>query len=182
MEIAATLFYDELIERCKQGSAGGYRELYTKYAGAMYNTSLRIVANSADAEDIVQEAFIEVFRHMDRFTFQSTFGAWMKRIVINKSINHLRRKRQLFVDIETVVEAGAEHESTDEQEISFRVEAIKKAVQQLPDGYRTIFTLRAFEAFEYDAIAEALGITPVTARTQYHRAKKLLLTLLKQPV
>jgi RNA polymerase sigma-70 factor (ECF subfamily) len=149
----------------------------------MFNTSHRIVNNAADAEDIVQDAFIEVFRNMDRFTYQSTFGVWMKRIVINKSINHLRQKRYAFVDITAVTENGHPDENApDEETINLKVETIRKAVYMLPDGYRTIFTLRAFEEYDYEAIAELFAISPVTARTQYHRAKKLLLTLLKQHV
>ena len=182
MQIAATLFYDELVHQCKQGRSEGYRALYHQYAKAMYTTSLRIVNHTADAEDIVQEAFIDAFRNLERFTYQSTFGAWMKRIVINKSINHLRRKKQAFMDLSTVAETGQEEYVQDEEDITFRVEAIRNAVQLLPDGYRTIFTLHAFEEYDYEAIAEMLTISPVTARTQYHRAKKLLLTFLKQHV
>ena len=90
MELTASMYYDDRVEKCKQGSSLGFKELYGQYAKAMYNTSLRIVNNPADAEDLVQESFIDAFRNIEGFNYKSTFGAWMKRIVINKSINHLR--------------------------------------------------------------------------------------------
>jgi len=152
-----------------------------QYAKAMYNTALRILNNAADAEDIVQDSFIDAFRHIEGFTYQSTFGAWMKRIVINKSINHLRNKKLKLVDIgQTNIASLENEEPLDEEAIQYKVEEIKKAVKLLPDGYRTVFTLNAFEGYDHDEIAEILGITATTARTQYHRAKKHLLVYLKK--
>jgi DNA-directed RNA polymerase specialized sigma subunit len=91
-----TNYYDDLLQQCKQGSTSGFKALYEKYVKAMFNTSLRIVAHATDAEDIVQEAFIDAFRNIDRFTYQSSFGAWLKRIVINKSIHHTCRIKRSF--------------------------------------------------------------------------------------
>lgn len=180
MELTASTFYDDVVESCKQGSAQGYETLYREYSKAMFNTSLRIVNNSADAEDIIQEAFTEAFRNIERFDYRSTFGAWIKRIVINKSINHLRDKKFKLVDIsQTRTEEMELEEAPDEAETQFKVEEIKKAISIMPDGYRTIFTLSAFEGYGYNEISLMLNITETTVRTQYHRARKHLLNLLK---
>lgn len=181
MELTASIYYDDLVERCKQGSAIGFKQLYQQYAKAMFNTSLRIVNNAADAEDIVQEAFSDAFKNIRRFNYQSTFGAWIKRIVINKSINLLRDKKLKLVDIsQSNISELENEEDIDEESIQFKVDEIKSAVQMLPDGYRTVFTLNAFEGYDYDEIAEILNISSTTARTQYHRAKKQLLFFIKR--
>jgi RNA polymerase sigma factor (sigma-70 family) len=180
LELTASIYYDSLVERCKQGNSLSFKELYLQYAKAMFNTSLRIVNNAADAEDIVQESFIDAFRNIEGFNYQSTFGAWMKRIVINKSINHLRNKKLKLVDIaQTNIGEMEDEEPINEEEIKFKVSEIKAAVTRLPDGYRTVFTLAAFEGYDYEEISEILNISGSTARTQYHRAKKQLLHLLK---
>lgn len=180
MELTASIYYDALVEKCKQGDTVSFKQLYEQYVKAMYNTCLRIVNNVADAEDLVQESFIDAFRNIERFNYHSTFGAWMKRIVINKSINHLRNKKLKLVDIgQTNVTDLQNEKEIDEESIQFQVEEIKKAVAKLPDGYRAVFTLNAFEGYDYNEIAEILNITATTARTQYHRAKKQLLILLK---
>ena len=182
MELTAGKFYDERVERCKQGISLSFKELYVQYAKAMYNTCLRIVNHSADAEDIVQEAFIEAFRNIGGFNYQSTFGAWMKRIVINRSINYLRNKKLRLVDMGQASLEEPDTVTVDEEEINFRVQEVKKAVTLLPDGYRTVFSLNAFEGYDHDEIAGILGITASTARTQYHRARKQLLNTLKKEV
>jgi RNA polymerase sigma factor (sigma-70 family) len=179
LEQATITYHNELVQQCQQGSTTGFKALYEKYVKAMYNTSLRIVAHPTDAEDIVQEAFIEAFRNIERFTYGSTFGAWLKRIVINKSINHLRDKKKAFVDIGSVVHQSLADDDVEEEEFELQVESVIKAVKTLPDGYRTVFTLRAFEEYEYEDIAATLGVSEATVRSQYHRARKLLITILK---
>src|SRR5918993_1693268 len=91
---------DELVERCKLGDSASYETLYQQYAKAMYNTSLRIVNNTADAEDVLQESFLDAFRSLHDFHYRSTFGAWLKKIVINKSINILRKRKMDLVELD----------------------------------------------------------------------------------
>lgn len=181
LELSTTIPYDELVERCKKGDSLGYSELYHKYAKAMFNTSLRIVNNVGDAEDVLQEAFVDAFRHLKDFRYNSTFGAWLKRIVINKSISLLRKKRMAFVDIEsTQVAEKADHGEIDESAFAFKVEEVRKAIQQLPDGYRTVVNLFLMEQIPQEEIGKMLGISHNTVRTQYHRAKQKLLAILKE--
>lgn len=175
------MYYDDLVEKCKQGNSLGFNGLYNQYSKAMYNTSLRIVNNTADAEDILQEAFTDAFKNINGFNYQSTFGAWIKRIIINKSINLLRNKKLKLVDInQTNISELENDEEINEEEIQFKVEEIKKAVSMLSNGYRTIFTLCAFEGYDYEEISSILKISESTVRTQYHRAKKQLLYLIKK--
>lgn len=181
LELTAPILHDELVERCKQRDARSYGELYQKYSKAMYNTSLRIVNNTGDAEDVLQEAFTDAFTSIDTFQYKSTFGAWLKKIVINKSINHLRKKKMDLVDMEkTNVGHLPEEDSLDEKEIQLKVDEVKRAVKLLPNGYRTVLSLYLFEGYDHEEIAEILRVSHATVRTQYMRAKQKLLILIKQ--
>jgi len=183
LELTASFQIDELVERCRQGDKKSYGELYQKYAKAMYNTSLRIVNHTADAEDVLQESFFDAFAAIDSFAYKSTFGAWLKRIVINKSINALRKRKMVIIDIEkTTALHLPEEDSYDEDAMKFKVEEIKKAVKELPKGYRTVLSLHLFEGYDQEEIAEILQISHATVRTQYMRAKQKLLLIIKQGV
>jgi len=178
---SATMFYDDLVEKCKKGDSRSYETLYQQYAKAMYNTSLRIVNNSSDAEDVLQEAFMDAFRYLNDFNYKSTFGAWLKRIVINKSINILRKHKADLVDIDKAsVQEMPNDEVLDEEQIQFKVAEVKKAITMLPNGYRTVLTLYLFEGYDHEEIADIMRISQSTVRTQYHRAKQKLLHIIKQ--
>jgi len=180
LNLTATVYYDELVAKCKQGDAYSFEMLYHQYAKAMYNTSLRIVNNTSDAEDVLQESFVSAFR-LDNFDYSSTFGAWMKRIVVNKSIDLLRRRRVISIDInESLLDEMREEVAIDEEAIQWKVESIKKAMILLPSGYRTVLSLFLFEGYDYDEIADILQITASTVRTQYHRGKQKLLQLIQK--
>jgi RNA polymerase sigma factor (sigma-70 family) len=181
LELTANIARDELVERCKQGDTSGYEILYHRYAKAMYNTSLRIVNNTADAEDVLQEAFLDAFRSLHDFHYRSTFGAWLKKIVINKSINVLRKRKMDLVDIEgTEIHGLPQEEPLDEQSLQYKVEEVKKTIRKLPDGYRTVLSLYLLEGYDHEEISQIMGISHNTVRTQYVRAKQKLLQLFKQ--
>jgi RNA polymerase sigma-70 factor (ECF subfamily) len=181
LELSEPILHDELVERCKQGDSRSFAELYRKYAKAMYNTSLRIVNHTGDAEDVLQEAFTDAFRSLEEFHYKSTFGAWLKRIVINKSINLLRKRKMNLIDIEkTNIGHLPDEDGPDEQEMQMKVEDIKRAVKLLPNGYRTVLTLYLFEGYDQEEIAEIMQVSHATVRTQYMRAKQKLLQYIKQ--
>ena len=181
MELTANIIRDELVERCKQGDTQSFQTLYRQYSKAMFNTSLRIVNNTADAEDVLQESFLDAFRSLHDFHYRSTFGAWLKKIVINKSINILRKRRNDLVDMEnTELQALPEEEGINEEEIKYRVEEVKKMITRLPDGYRTVLSLYLLEGYDHEEISQILNISHNTVRTQYVRAKQKLLSLIKQ--
>jgi len=145
----------------------------------MFNTALRIINKSADAEDVLQDSFTDAFLQLSSFQNRSTFGAWLKQIVVFKSISHLKRQRISFVNME-IVEDVAEEKEPDENEVWYTIEMIKQKMKQMPDGYRTVLSLYLFEGYDQEEIAEILGVAPSTVRTQYIRAKQKLLQLLKK--
>jgi RNA polymerase sigma-70 factor (ECF subfamily) len=132
-----------------------------------------------DAEDVLQESFTDAFMQLKHFENKSTFGAWLKQIVVNKSINHLKKKRLSLLDLDNVNDQGAGEEETDEENVWFTVDLIKLTLEDLPDGYRTVLSLYLFEGYDHEEISKILHVAPSTVRTQYIRAKKKLLTLLK---
>ena len=180
MELTVLPQRDELIERCLRGDTLGYKELYVRYSKAMYNTCLRMLNNVAEAEDVLQESFIEAFKNLERFEYRTSFGGWLKQICINRSINQLKKRKIDLVDLEQV--AGydsAEEQPVDEIEIQLQVETVKKGIMQLPDGYRTVLNLYLLEGYDHEEISEILNVAESTTRTQYMRAKQKLLQLLK---
>lgn len=146
----------------------------------MYNTALRIVNKVPDAEDIIQEAFTDAFMQIKKFENKSTFGAWLKQIVIFKSIAILKKQKNIFTNAESDVENIEEEQQINEEEIAFTIEKIKQKLQELPDGYRSVLSLYLIEGYDHEEIAEILQIAQATVRSQYMRAKKKLLQLLKQ--
>ena len=181
MGLSAVLFYDELVAKCKNGDVQSYEMLYRQYAKPMFNTSLRIVNNTSDAEDVLQESFASAFRFLDRFDYSSTFGAWLKRIVVNKSINALRARKFAFAEIEEVsLNESPETEEFDEDSVRLKVEEIRNAMKLLPNGYRAVLSLYLFEGYDHEEISEILNISTSTVRTQYHRARQKLLQLLNK--
>jgi RNA polymerase sigma factor (sigma-70 family) len=181
LELTVQIQKDEIVERCRRGDRRSYGELYDKYAKAMYNTSLRIVNHTGDAEDVLQESFCDAFTSIDSFGYKSTFGAWLKRIVINKSINALRKRKMDIIDIDkTIVPSMPDDNEYDESEIKFKIDEVRKAISILPNGYRTVLTLQLLEGYDQEEIAEILQVTHSTVRTQYMRAKQKLLILIKQ--
>lgn len=143
----------------------------------MYNVALRIVNDDAEAEDVLQEAFLDAFSRIGDFRQETTFGLWLKQIVINRAINYLRKRKAEFVSIDDV--DVAEEAATDPEDAAMKVEAIKAAVAELPDGYRVVLTLYLFEGYDHEEIAHILKITENTSRSQYMRAKRKLNSLLE---
>ena len=174
----------ELVKRCQQGERRAQYDLYQHYVKAMYNVCLRILNHEAEAEDVLQEAFVDAFSHIGSFRGQSTFGAWLKQIVVNRAINHLRGRRLELVDIESHrlgEDDGldyADAEPYDEEGVQLEVERVRRAMQLLPEGYRVVLSLYLFEGYDHEEIGNVLNISETTSRTQYLRGKKRLLELL----
>ena len=166
-----------LVRACLKGNANAQRQLYDQYIQAMFNVALRIVGNRADAEDVVQEAFINVFTQLSYFKGESTIGAWIKRITVNAALNNLRkRKRTVYVE-ETF------NDSTEEpikEDPVFKVQDIHHAIKKLPEKCRVVLTLHLIEGYQHKEIASILGISDSTSKSQYHRGKKILRSILKK--
>ncbi|MFC3810341.1 RNA polymerase sigma factor [Lacihabitans lacunae] len=168
-----------MVERCKQGNPKAQYELYSLYAKAMYNTALRIVKFAEEAEDVLQEAFLDAFTKLDSFRADSTFGAWLKTIVVNKALGKLKQKRQFFEELnESHFNQSEEDYSGQEDFDVSQVQKIKKGIFDLPDGYRLILSLYLFEGYDHGEIAEIMGIKESTSRSQFLRGKQKLLASL----
>jgi RNA polymerase sigma factor (sigma-70 family) len=175
--------HESLVAACIQGNRRAQSELYGLYNKAMYNTILRMVPNRSDAEDLLQSSFVEVFMRMESFRGESTIGAWIKRIVINKTINFLKSKRLQWTELDekyNFIPIDAEDSGSDPMETSYTVERIKTAVSTLPEGYRMVFSLYAFEGYDHEEIAEIMQINEATSKSQYSRAKAKLRSLLTE--
>jgi len=151
-------------------------QLYKLYYKPMYCVSLRILNDEAEAEDIMQESFLKAFRKIDTYKGEVSFGAWLKKIVINRSLDHLKKKKMQF---EKVSEQTMKLPDDNEEIGEVNVEHIKKAIQSLPDGYRTVLSLYLIEGYDHDEISQILGISNSASRTQFSRAKSKLRELLK---
>lgn len=139
-----------------------------------------MMQNEHDAEDALQTAFVDIFSKLDSFKYQSTLGAWIKRIVINKCINQLKKKRIHFEEITDHVQNGLFQSVEESNGNNYSVSGIKNALVKLPDGYRLVFSLYAMEGYDHEEIGEILGITVSTSKSQYSRAKKKIKQLLNE--
>jgi RNA polymerase sigma-70 factor (ECF subfamily) len=182
VEAAFRNLHQDLIDGCKTGDQKAQFQIYKLYYKAMYNTSLRIVNDTMEAEDIMQESFLSAFEKIDTYSGTVSFGAWLKKIVINRSLDALNRRKAIFEDIETHI--GIKDESGEDlaqkEEIDVRVEEVKEAIEKLPDGYRVILSLYLLEGYDHDEIAEILSITSSTSRSQLSRAKQKLISELQE--
>lgn len=143
----------------------------------MYNVCFRMVGNAVEAEDVMQEAFLKAFTKMDTYEGMVSFGAWLKRIVINRSLDYLKKRKVKFEEInEKIPEEEPEGIVISEVHIEY----LKKAILQLPDGYRVVLTLFLLEGYDHEEIAQILGISNGSSRSQYLRAKLKLRELLKK--
>ncbi|WP_241507283.1 RNA polymerase sigma factor [Aquimarina sediminis] len=175
METNILYTHKDLVEKSKSGNRNSQYQLYELYVDAMYNISMRMLGIKEDAEDVVQESFIEAFKNIKSFRYESTFGSWLKRIVINKSINHLKLKK---IPI-TPLDQHEYHisEEVNDPVVSNDINKIKDGIKILPNGYRQIISLYLIEGYDHIEIAEILGITTSTSKSQYHRAKKKLIEI-----
>jgi len=170
----------DLIKRCSQGDLAAQRQLYTQYARQMFAVAVRLIKHREDAEDILQECFITAFTALDTFRGEASFGSWLKRIVINKSLNHLKKKRMEFQEINSQTELVEEEVEINENDIT--IEVIHRTLDELPLGYRLVFSLYYFEKMSHKEIANHLEISEGTSKSQLNRAKRKLKLILTEQV
>lgn len=181
MEVVVQHEQEILIKRCRKGDREAQYALYQQYARPMLNVAHRIVNDAEEAADVVQEAFVDIFAKLDTFRGEATLGAWIKRIVVNKALNALRQHKRWHPDtLGEQAEQLPEEESSSITWPTLSVEEVKSAVHALPDGYRTVLTLFLFESYSHQDIADTLGISLSTSKSQYHRARLKLRDILAQ--
>jgi len=139
-----------------------------------------MMSNAEDARDMLQEGFLDAFRRLESFRFESTFGAWLKKIVINKCINALEKRKITWADEEIPDEyaSASDNGSIYEEELQLSVERVKKAMNLLPEGARIIFSLYLLEGYDHTEISEILHISESTSKTQFMRARNMVKEIL----
>jgi RNA polymerase sigma-70 factor (ECF subfamily) len=168
-----------LIDRCREGDREAQFRIYDLYYRAMYNTSLRIVKDPMEAEDLMQESFLSAFEKIDTYSGTVSFGAWLKKIVVNRSLDSIRKQKMYF---ETLDERQAAEIGEEEMQEITKVDTaeIRDAIMQLPDGFRIVLTLYLLEGYDHEEIAQILNISSSTSRSQYTRARQQLAAILKK--
>ncbi len=172
----------DIVLGCQRRDRNAQRQLYGHYAKPMYNLCLRMLKHSHDAEDVLQVAFVQVFARIHTFQFEASISAWIKRVVVNRCIDHLKKRRLLTTDLDP-----SRHEVADDtpdipyaDEGTYTVERIKRAMLDLSEGYRVVLTLYLFEGYDHEEIGQILGISTGTSKSQYSRARKRLAQLLTE--
>ena len=160
---------EHLIEGCRRGDRSSQLKLYKQYAQRLYIACLRIVGNSSEAEEAMQDSFLKIFTRLDQYHDGQCFEAWMHRIAIHTAIDYVRRQAPDQEELS---------DNLDEEEIQYSVAQIKEATTKLPAGYRIILSLYLFEGYDMEEIASILKIQPPSVRSQYLRAKRKLLDII----
>lgn len=176
-------YTDDLVARCRKGEQRAQLEIYNKYYKAMYNTALRIVNDAPEAEDIMQEAFIKAFAKLHTFEEKSTFGAWLKKIVVNLSINSFnKRSKYKEVSYEDEFRNNLQEEDgidLEENTKNVQVQKILRTMKELKENYRILLSLHLIEGYDYEEICNIMNITYANCRTTISRAKESLRTKLE---
>lgn len=174
------IIHNQLLEACRKGDSRAQMEIYKLYYKPMYHTSLRILGDTMEAEDVMQEAFLVAFRNIRSIDLNVSFGGWLKKIVVNRSLDALRKRKpgmELVADFPDEIPADSGN-FPEEGTIEEKVEKVRRAVEKLPEKYRLVLTLNLFEGYDHDEIGQILGVTPSTSRAQLSRGKQKLLQLI----
>lgn len=172
--------YNVLVKDCLRGRAAAQKELYTLFAGSMLSICYRYTKSMADAEDVLQEGFVKVFLNLHQYKFQGELGGWIRRIMVTTAINYLKRNARyqselVFPDEHLHVAANDDH-----PELKLEAKELADLIRQLPPGYQAIFNLYAVEGYNHVEIGKMLGIRESTSRSQYARARALLIQWIEQ--
>ncbi|MBK8702738.1 MAG: sigma-70 family RNA polymerase sigma factor [Saprospiraceae bacterium] len=160
-----------LLQGCRKGNAKAQKSLYEKYKTTMFRLCLRYAGNKEEAEDLLQDGFIKVFADLHQFKGEGPLGAWIRRVILNVVLQHLRRQKLVTVSREVPEEADEEQ---DESPFPLDAQVLTILLQQLPVGYRTVLNLFVLENYSHADIAASLGISVNTSKTQLLKAKKML--------
>jgi RNA polymerase sigma factor (sigma-70 family) len=166
---------NKLVKDCLKGNSAAQQLLYSQFAHTMLGLCYRYTKSVADAEDVLQEGFIKVYKNLHQFTGSGELGAWVRRIMVNTAINYLKNQSRYQYDLSYVGESL--HPVSDENpELILNAKELADLIRQLPIGYQTIFNLHAVEGYTHVEIGKILGINDTTSRSQYSRARALLIS------
>ncbi|MDC0584229.1 sigma-70 family RNA polymerase sigma factor [Bacteroidales bacterium] len=167
--------HKSLVERSIRGEQKAQFELYKLYSQAMLNIAYRMLGSKEEAEDVLQDSFVDAFRRLHSFRFESTFGAWLKRIVVNHSINVIKKRKlnvELFDSMMSFDDYEDDADELNEEDLEYTVKKVHSAMNKLPEGGRVVMSLYLFEGYDHAEIAEILNISESTSKSQYLRAKR----------
>lgn len=167
---------DELIRRCRKQDGQAQQEIYSLYATRMYALCYRYVHDAMAAEDILVTAFTKVFARIDQYQGAGSFEGWLRRIMVNEALTFLRRNRSMF--LETDIDHAEHHPDYQQLNNTLEAEDLLKLISELPAGYRVVFNLYAIDGFSHKEIAERLGISENTSKSQLCRARSYLQRML----
>ncbi|NAY93213.1 sigma-70 family RNA polymerase sigma factor [Muricauda sp. JGD-17] len=169
---------DTLLDLCREGKQSAQMEVYNRYYKAMYNVAYRIVKNPAEAEDVMQESFLNAFTKLHTFKREVAFGAWLKRIVINNSIHHYKKQQKnRAVDLNEIMYKVEDNEAVTPNNSGFtelKAQKVMETMKSLKDNYRVSLTLHLIEGYDYEEISEIMNISYANCRTTISRAKQSL--------
>jgi RNA polymerase sigma factor (sigma-70 family) len=163
----------ELINGCRTGDRSAQKRLYDVFGGKMYAISMRYTKDREDAQDVLQDAFIKVYEHIHNFRGDSPLEFWIRSIVVNTALKHLKKKKNL-VDIDDVHPTDFDVQTADQAIAGFQWQQLMEFIQELPHGCQTVFNLFAIEGYKHHEIAEMLNISEGTSKSQFARARALL--------
>lgn len=167
----------DLVRKCQNGDTTAFNEVYATCSRGVFNSILRVVKHREEAEDLLQETFISAFQNMQNYRGEASLFGWIKRIGMNKSLNALKKRKLEFEYFETDIEEEGSEE-TKWEELKLNVNDVMTGLEQLPDGFRIVLSLYLFEEYTHKEIADELGISENTSKSQYLRGKKKLKELL----
>lgn len=168
----------QLVKSLQKGDTKAQRHLYEKYSARLLAVCVRYINDKMEAEDVMIEGFMRIFEKIDQFKGEGSFEGWMRRLMTNEALMYLRTKRHIEIDIDAP--EAQQLSNYDWADANLEVDDLMAIIGKLPTGYRTVFNLYAIEGFSHAEIAEQLGITESTSKSQLHRARALLQEMVKE--
>lgn len=168
---------DELIDKCLQGDQRAQKALFEKFSRKMMSVCMRYVSDREQAEDVLQDGFVKVFCYLSSFKREGSFEGWIRRTMVNTSLDYIRKKRNAIIDTDI---SEAEYLAGEDEKVvgKMRVDELMKLIQGMPPGYRTVFNMYAIEGYSHQEIANELGVTESTSKTQFRKARTYLMSLI----
>jgi len=170
--------YQRLVKDCLKLDPQAQRELYEHFAEGMLAVCYRYTKSMTDAEDVLQEGFIKVYRNLHQFKSEGELGGWIRRIMVNTALNYLKQNSRYQSDL-SFLDNTMHPVTNDNPEMQLNAKDLAEMIRQLPTGYQTIFNMHAVEGYTHVEIGKLLGINEGTSRSQYSRARALLISWLK---
>ena len=169
---------DKILRGCKRGDRAAQRQFYEMFKKLVFGVVMRYAKDVPEAEDMMQDAFVKLYRDLYQYKPTVALGAWVRKVAVNTALMHLRKKKARYSDVD-LHDLSEVHQSSYEVFDTLGAKEIMKIVQQLPDGYRIIFNLYVVEGYSHKEIASQLNISVNTSKSQLSRAKKMLRTVLE---